>query len=45
MVQELVAVYTFEAELTFREENLLHSVRENDCAHMSEFHRVGYCGK
>ncbi len=38
-------VHTFEAELTFREEDLLHGVRENDCKLMLEFHWVGYRGQ
>jgi hypothetical protein len=36
-------VYTFKAELTFHEEDLLYGVWENDRTLMSEFHRVCVC--
>jgi hypothetical protein len=38
-------VDTFKVDLSFRKENLVHGIQENDQALMSEFYQVGYHGK
>ena len=37
--------HAFSADVSFRDEDMVRGVRENDRSLMSEFHRIGYSGK
>jgi hypothetical protein len=38
-------VSTYEVDISFKDEDTVQGIRENDCSLMAEFYQIGYRGK